>query len=562
MQSVVDSDESSYLILCPMGFEIVMQESVMCALTEEGFGKVSTIEMIFRYHGLDDVESLRIRVKDQLRKKRRKRIKSNVEIDDEKVHPIVGPLNDGSDIFIGEYNSKVVAAKAGATEISLLLLRTPAPPFVVCNIRSIGAILALITYKNNVFHESTNSNDASKSIKSLISEDSYISGYRSALRLWALHARLWRENFCSSSSNNFPTTDILEMKIRGKQGLSYRASCLRNQKKKRNLKSCELLAAIASTVPTSHFQGLHLIGKDDEAMKSNNTVAWKVDLKYYDFEVVGFVIDNNFALGISLLPYNFLNSTDFSRGSLPSDITPPIIGSGNNNLIRLRPTTASLLLHIARPQPGDVLVDTCAGIGTIPVEAGLANKSIVGIGGDVVSELEPLISHYTFKSRMFNKMGKGSSEMLLWDATISPLRNGCVDIIVSDLPFGQKCMDTNKLRQFCPLLIAEMARILRPGGRAILLAGALQNTLDALYTVGNNVFKPCKSIFPVNVGGLLAYVVEVERLNASPVLKENHREKIRKLSVRRLEVERRNINNNGNADNNTKQSKRVRLQAG
>ena len=559
------SKKSSYMIICPMGFELVMQESIMAALSEFGFKNDSSIELLFERKGLENDDLLRDRVLRQRRKKQLKLEEPNAEFGAESLGPVVGPVNDGSEIFIGEYRKNLVAAKAGATEISIMLLQTVAPPVDVSRIRSIGAILALVTHKEEIFKECMSSEGVSETISALGREEALIIEYKDALRLWALHASLWNANYCTQTSNNLIEPHKLEMKISGKSGLSYRASCLRNQKKNKNLKSCDLFAAIGSTVPIDRLQGIPLAAEGSHSiLNSNEKNIWRVDLKSYDFEVVGFVIDKHFALGISLLPYNCLNSTDFSRGSLPSDITPPIVGSGINNIIRLRPSTASLLLHIAQPHPGDILVDTCAGIGTIPVEAAIANKGVVGIGGEVVPDLEPIISLYNSETRRFGKSYKGSSNMILWDATLLPLRTGCADIIVCDLPFGQKCMNSNKLRQFCPLLIAEMARILRPSGRMVLLGGSLQNTLDALTSVGENVFRlPCTSIFPVNIGGLLAYVIEVGRSNGHPIIRENHREKIRRLTMRRSQLDRHGtFGEKADTVRNKKQRKLSRLQSG
>jgi len=366
------------------------------------------------------------------------------------------------------------------------------------------------------------------------SNESILSDYMSALRTWGLHARLWNNLY----QTDLIDKDLLERQLLGENGLKFRASCLRNQKNKiKTIKSQDVYATIGSTIPIEQLRGSQIVPSGNAASNDykKSCEKWKVDLKCYDFEVVGFILDDNFALGISLVPYNRLKSIDFSRGVLPSDITPPFIGKNYNQLVRLRPSTAALLLQIAQPEPGDILVDMCAGIGTIPVEAGLLNKGVVGLGGEVVRELGSLISDYSYKARSFFKKIKGSSDMILWDASLSPLKDNCVDIIVCDMPFGQKCMSSNVLRQFTPLLACEMARIMRSGGRAILLGGSFSITTDALHSVGTNVFQ-IKSIFPVNIGGLLAYIIEVVRTDSTLYLQDNHRKRVEKFMSRQRKL--------------------------
>jgi len=59
-----------------------------------------------------------------------------------------------------------------------------------------------------------------------------------------------------------------------------------------------------------------------------------------------------------------------------------------------------------------------------------------------------------------------------WDAALLPLCDRSVDTVVSDLPFGVKCLTAAKLQKLLPLAFRECARVLRPGtGRMVLLCG-------------------------------------------------------------------------------------------
>jgi len=60
-------------------------------------------------------------------------------------------------------------------------------------------------------------------------------------------------------------------------------------------------------------------------------------------------------------------------------------------------------------------------------------------------------------------------DLLHGDCTRSPLRDGTVDVLVCDLPFGKMhgCVEAN--RSLYPAVLAEAGRLVRPGGRAVLL---------------------------------------------------------------------------------------------
>ena len=202
---------------------------------------------------------------------------------------------------------------------------------------------------------------------------------------------------------------------------------------------------------------------------------WKVDLTKHDFEVLIMIHDTALTIGIVLRPYQAIGSKTYSNGTLPPDILPPFIkGDSGAEVVRLRPSTAALLLHLAKVKPGDIVLDPCAGLGTIPVEAALNNIPCVGMGGDVALRIDSfarLVTKYLKGVKNVPKTA-GSANFATWDAALLPIRDGTIDCIISDLPFGSKCLSSSKLQRFLPLLISECARILRPGGRIVFLCGA------------------------------------------------------------------------------------------
>lgn len=143
-----------------------------------------------------------------------------------------------------------------------------------------------------------------------------------------------------------------------------------------------------------------------------------------------------------------------------------------------------------------------------------------------------------------------------------PLRDSCVDCIVSDLPFGQKCLSSRELAWFLPLLLYQCARVLVPGaGKMVLLCGGnFEVILDIIQSLNvavaaatsrndgddghpsaaATVFAlPCESVFPVNVGGFIAWVIVVYRGTAArPVAPEDYRLIAKKAMLYRLKGEK------------------------
>jgi hypothetical protein len=279
------------------------------------------------------------------------------------------------------------------------------------------------------------------------------------------------------------------------------------------------------------------------------------------------------ALGISLVPYSYLKSRSFAAGSIPPDVTKPYLG-GNilSGIVRLRPTTAHALLALAAlPTPSasgkrndcgsctcDVILDPCAGIGTIPIEADQyfvpggvlpdlngkpvqrpSSTSFVGLGGDLVLNNPSFMNAASALEWGGDNTNHNSSLLVAWDAAHLPIRSCSIDAIVSDLPFGQQCLSSNSLNRLLPLLFWECARVLVPTtGRMVLLCGGAPKTLlGCVEQLSGRYWRwPCQRVSPVSIGGLLAWIVRIERNDLpfvdNPDTDESYRSLHEKVLVR------------------------------
>lgn len=140
----------------------------------------------------------------------------------------------------------------------------------------------------------------------------------------------------------------------------------------------------------------------------------------------------------------------------------------------LRPTVAAALLRLAGVTATTTLLDPLCGAGTLVIEAALLGAD--AIGGDFGNDA--LAAAHT------NLAASGAHARLRqWDARHLPLDPASVDTIVSNLPFGRQVGTTAELSTLYANLVAEVARVLRPAGRAALLTSQPAPLRAALTSV-------------------------------------------------------------------------------
>ncbi|HMQ31775.1 MAG TPA: methyltransferase domain-containing protein [Chloroflexaceae bacterium] len=130
----------------------------------------------------------------------------------------------------------------------------------------------------------------------------------------------------------------------------------------------------------------------------------------------------------------------------------------------LRPALAAALVALTDPDPDDLFLDPMAGAGTILVERAAAGPFAELHGGDVSAE--------ALGAMRENLRGVGGQVHLSrWDARRLPFEDGAVDKAAVNLPFGKQVSDEAQLPDLYRAVLAELARVLRPGGRLVALTG-------------------------------------------------------------------------------------------
>jgi tRNA (guanine6-N2)-methyltransferase len=128
----------------------------------------------------------------------------------------------------------------------------------------------------------------------------------------------------------------------------------------------------------------------------------------------------------------------------------------------LRPTLAAAMVFLSQPRPDDHFCDPMCGAGTILIERAMAERYAGLWGGDRDA--------VAIAAARVN-IGPRHQPLSLhrWDARRLPLSDASLDCIVSNLPFGKRMGSPEANRHLYRRFFQEMTRVLRVGGKAVLL---------------------------------------------------------------------------------------------
>lgn len=129
----------------------------------------------------------------------------------------------------------------------------------------------------------------------------------------------------------------------------------------------------------------------------------------------------------------------------------------------LRPSVAAAMVLLTGPKDDDVFLDPMCGSGTLLAERMLAGKYRQVLGGDLVGR------HVDIAQQNLAGLGEHWS-VNRWDARKLPLASASVDAVATNPPFGKQVGSRQEIEQLYPAVLAELARVLKPGGRAVILS--------------------------------------------------------------------------------------------
>lgn len=141
-----------------------------------------------------------------------------------------------------------------------------------------------------------------------------------------------------------------------------------------------------------------------------------------------------------------LHRRPYKLNSLPGSLKAPV---------------AACLCLLAEVQPGETVLDATCGAGTIAIEA-----AALGAGNVLAADLNPDAA----RAACENAANAGLTvSVMTGDARQLPLPAASMDCIVSNLPWGKQVAADADLSQLYAGLVREFERVLRSGGRAVLL---------------------------------------------------------------------------------------------
>jgi hypothetical protein len=156
-------------------------------------------------------------------------------------------------------------------------------------------------------------------------------------------------------------------------------------------------------------------------------------------------------------------------------------------------TLAAAMVRLTEPTPNDVFFNLCAGSGTLMVE-----RAHGGAYGQLLGcDTEPKAC----EAAQANLAAAGvTAEVTDWDATQLPLPDACVDVLVADLPFGQRIGSHRGNTVLYPAVMAEATRVAAPGARLCLLTHEV-NLLEEALRPYAGIWKRVQTL-RVAVGGM------------------------------------------------------------
>ena len=141
----------------------------------------------------------------------------------------------------------------------------------------------------------------------------------------------------------------------------------------------------------------------------------------------------------------------------------------------LRPSVAAAMVHLSEPNKDDVFLDPMCGSGTILMERVAAGPYRRLYGGDIDPERVE-----ASKKNLFQRAWVKSALIREWDVAQLPVNTYEVDKVVTNLPFGKQVGQKGDLGQLYAAFFAELARVLKPNGRAILLTSEFDLLKDTI----------------------------------------------------------------------------------
>ena len=139
------------------------------------------------------------------------------------------------------------------------------------------------------------------------------------------------------------------------------------------------------------------------------------------------------------------------------------------------------MVRLAGVRPHQSYCDPMCGVGTIlgelltPLTSSIG-RTVTVLGGDA--------DFAAVKAASLNLRRLGQPRLARWDATRLPLADASLDCILSNPPFGKQMETPEAIVPLYRRMVRAYDRVLKPGGRAVLLVSELDTLKDAIKKYG------------------------------------------------------------------------------
>ncbi len=218
---------------------------------------------------------------------------------------------------------------------------------------------------------------------------------------------------------------------------------------------------VTRMVGTHDFRRRELQQTAAEAIQSGWPGRWRQADENADIEVWVTLLEHELLCGIRLSGAEMRHRHSAPAGNARWQHMPAA----------LRPALAAAMVMLSEPAPSDVFLDPMAGSGTL-----LAERAAAGPFGKLYAGDNSSAAVAALRANL--RRIKGDVQCQQWDARDLPLPDASVDKVVVNLPFGKQVAATTDVSALYRGVLAQIQRVLRPGGRLVVLVGD-RNLFDA-----------------------------------------------------------------------------------
>lgn len=153
----------------------------------------------------------------------------------------------------------------------------------------------------------------------------------------------------------------------------------------------------------------------------------------------------------------------------------------------LRPSIAAAMVRMSAPQEDDIVLDPMCGAGTLLLERAISGRYQMLWGGDQSPEaVKTALENFGPRHK--------PREIKQWSAAHLPLEDQSVDVILTNPPWGRQMEEEQKLGDLYYSVLQECHRVIKPGGRMVMITSQWRFLREAAKLSGWKVVRQLKNI--------------------------------------------------------------------